>query len=346
MKGIELSKNYFFKAGLPLLKQRFPATLLNRVAAGLVAGGYASGSGSEIGSFDDEISRDHNWGPCFFLFMSEADQAEFGKQVQAFLDENLPQEFEGLKLSATTLPKSRAYVVTPRQNLKAVLDIDEPPGSDLEWINIPEFLLFEYTSGAIFYEPLPLISLWREKFVYYPDEVWYKRLSFAFFTLHAAGNANRMAKRGDLVATQLYVIWLVECVMRTCFLLRRRYAPYRKWLFQAFKKLPDIPLELIEKIESLARGLDLSSIEAQMYSILDDVGNLANESQLIKALPLRQKSPFIWTDFNCYGFMQAFHEKLQGPLKSKSPYEGPLDLWMANHLPINREIMRVAWEKS
>ncbi len=38
MNGIELSERYFFEAGLPLLRERYPQ-LVERVAAGLVAGG-------------------------------------------------------------------------------------------------------------------------------------------------------------------------------------------------------------------------------------------------------------------------------------------------------------------
>jgi hypothetical protein len=56
MNGIELSRRYFFEQGLPLLRERNPE-LVGRVAAGLVAGGFLSGCGSEIGGFDDDISR-------------------------------------------------------------------------------------------------------------------------------------------------------------------------------------------------------------------------------------------------------------------------------------------------
>jgi hypothetical protein len=62
MNGIELARRFFLEAGLPRLRRHFP-DLAGRVAAGLVAGGFESGCGSEVGGFDDEISRDHTCKP-------------------------------------------------------------------------------------------------------------------------------------------------------------------------------------------------------------------------------------------------------------------------------------------
>ena len=343
MNGIELSRRYFTEAALPLLNRQYPE-LSRRIAAGLVAGGFDSGCGSEIGGFDDEISRDHNWGPRFFLFMSEQDKQSQGKDVVAYLERNLPTEFSGFSSSATTLPKNPVYVQTPQENLEAVLHLDGPPKSDVEWITIPEVWLFEYTAGPIYYEPVPLVSPVRDKFAYYPDDVWLKRLSYAFFMLHLSGNVNRAVRRKDAFAIQTYVNWLLQIVMRTCFLLNRRYAPYCKWLFKAFCGLPDLPVELRGKIESLALHIEPATVMDDLYCILDAVGVVANRSGVINNVPLRKKSPFIWTDFNCYGFMHAFHERISGPLKESNPYEhGPLDLQVANG-PVNREVMATAWK--
>ena len=345
MNGIELSRRFFTEAGLPLLHRHFP-DLVGRIAAGLVAGGFESGCGSEIGGFDDEISRDHNWGPRFFLFLSDADKRERGEQVQRLLEAELPDTFAGFPLSATTLPKRKVYIVTPEENLRAVLGVDGPADTDEDWIHLPEIRLFEYTSGAIFYEPVPLVAPLRGRFAYYPENVWYKRLSFAFFQLQAAGNAARMARRGDAVACRFYVTCLLRNVMRVCFLLRRRYAPYHKWLFQAFQRLPGMPADLIRQIEGLSIHMELATVEEDMDRILDTVGELANGAGLIDAQPLRRKSPFTWTDFNCYGFMEAFHRKIQGPLATTNPYEGPLDLALPLDIGLESRVLRAAWSSS
>ena len=343
MKGIELSKKYFYQIVLPSLEKDFPF-LCDHIAAGLVAGGFASGCGSEVGGFDDEISRDHNWGPRVFLFLSEDHKTLYGEKLQEYLDSSLPKEFEGFQLKATTLQNNNAYIVTPGENLKSVLHIESVPNSDAEWLSIPELLLFEYNAGEIFYEPKLLVSPLKEQFSYFPDDIWYKRLAFAFFTLHAAGNANRMVMRGDVVATNAYVSWLLQCVMRTCFLFRRRFAPYIKWRFQAFKQLQNLPDGIISQIEKLAERIDLTLVEQQIIDLLTFVGTMANESGLIEPLPLFVKSPYIWTDFNCYGFMNKFEEKIKGSLRGR-PYEGPLDMWVENHLPIDQKLVLSAWNK-
>ena len=58
MRGLELSRLYYEQTGRPALEDRFPE-LLPQMAFGL------AGEGSECFGFDDEFSRDHDWGPGF-----------------------------------------------------------------------------------------------------------------------------------------------------------------------------------------------------------------------------------------------------------------------------------------
>ena len=80
MKGMDLSRAYceryaasLFAGGLEGLRQR--------CALGLV------GPGSECLGFDDQISRDHDFGPGFCIWLEPADFAAFGAELQRRYDE-------------------------------------------------------------------------------------------------------------------------------------------------------------------------------------------------------------------------------------------------------------------
>ena len=63
MKGLELSRLFYEELVKPMLEQKF-AAYVPRIAAGLV------GEGSQCFGYDDEISRDHDWGASICLWLT------------------------------------------------------------------------------------------------------------------------------------------------------------------------------------------------------------------------------------------------------------------------------------
>ena len=89
MKGLELSEKYYNAFGKEMIEKNFPS-LKGRVAAGLV------GQGSECLGFDDNISKDHDYGPSFCLWLTREDYQVYGKAL-AEEYRKLPKDFEGVK---------------------------------------------------------------------------------------------------------------------------------------------------------------------------------------------------------------------------------------------------------
>lgn len=71
MKGLELSQRYWREVGQPALERDCPQ-VLESAAVGLV------GEGSECFGYDDAISRDHDWGPGFCLWLDREAMAGGG----------------------------------------------------------------------------------------------------------------------------------------------------------------------------------------------------------------------------------------------------------------------------
>ncbi len=87
MKGLELCRSFFERHGAPMISKEF-SDFRHRIAAGM------AGEGSECLGFDDPISRDHDWGPGFCLWLDDNDFDEIGKPLQAAYDQ-LPRMFMG-----------------------------------------------------------------------------------------------------------------------------------------------------------------------------------------------------------------------------------------------------------
>ena len=164
LPGLILSRR-FFASALPLLKEHIPDVMAVS-AAGLV------GEGSECLGLDDGISRDHDWGPAFCLWVpdellhSELDRIEHALSA-------LPPVFEGYP---TRLPADRRMGrVGPlpiRGFYRRFLGMDHVPSTWKEWLSIPEYHLCSCTNGAVFMDEGGEFSAIREELLkHYPEDV-------------------------------------------------------------------------------------------------------------------------------------------------------------------------------
>jgi len=248
MKGLELAERYWREVGAPAMEAGCPE-LRGRLAAGLV------GEGSECLGFDDEISRDHDWGPGFCLWLSEEDLAAHGDALQSAYAA-LPREFMGFRRLRESVHSQGRVGVFPIGGFYArFLGPGGPPETLAQWLTVSEQALSVCTNGRVFEDGPGEFTRVRERLLaYYPEDVRRKRLAARCAGAAQAGQYNhpRCLARGDRVAALRALAEFVDHAQGVVFLLNRRYRPYYKWAHRALGGLPLLGREAAAAFEGLA----------------------------------------------------------------------------------------------
>lgn len=254
MRGLELSRAFWDAHG-PELLARFPA-LRGRVAAGLV------GHGSECYGFDDAVSRDHDFGPGFCLWLTADDHAAWGAQLQDAYDA-LPTQFLGYGPRLSTERASgagrRVGVFEIGAFFEGITGHPAAPGADRphEWLALEEATLAAATNGAVFADPRGAFSGVRNGFRRMPADVRLALIGRRLAMASQAGQYNvpRMLSRGDGEAAWLAAAEFVNAAASLVFLLGGPtavgYLPYYKWRFAALRDLASRPGARLREVPSL-----------------------------------------------------------------------------------------------
>lgn len=234
IKGLELAEKYFWAYGAPMIEQKFSG-YKGRVAAGLV------GDGSECYGFDDEISRDHDWGPGFCLWLNQPDYQALGTKLAEELAQ-LPAEFEGIGAKKISeWGQGRVGVFEIGAFYKKFIGFDHIPTNIKEWRVIPENYLAAATNGKVFVDPLGEFTSFREGLrSFYPDDVRLKKIASRCMTIAQSGQYNfmRCVRRKEFVAARYAEAQFCAQAISLIFLLNRQYTPFYKWMHRAMKGLP------------------------------------------------------------------------------------------------------------
>ena len=234
MKGLELAERYFHELGLPMITERFPLHA-PRIACGLV------GDGSECYGFDDEISRDHDWGPGFCIWLTPEDYSEIGEALMREY-EKLPGTFMGFGPRRTSQwGGGRVGIFEIGAFYKRFIGRGNIPQSLEDWLFIPEQAIAAATNGKVFSDELGVFSSFRKHLLdFYPEDIRLKKIAARCMTTAQAGqyNLGRCLTRGDLFASQYAETKFCADTISLMFLLNRRYTPYYKWMYRALGTLP------------------------------------------------------------------------------------------------------------
>lgn len=263
MKGLELARVYYETHGDTLLGAL--GAYRDEVAIGL------AGPGSDCFGFDDEISRDHDWGPGLGVWVHPEAGADVVRTVQAAYA-RLPDDFGDIRpRSVTQWSTNRVGVMNLGEWLRWLIGVPGSPASLGEWLRAPEDGLACCINGELFHDPSGVFSGIRATLSQGPPEdLWRFRLASACQRLGQAAEYNfpRCLARGDLIATQLTLSIVAREAMRIVYLVNRRYRPPYKWQHRGLLELPIHGVELHRQLQALLSATRPGPAEVTLASYL------------------------------------------------------------------------------
>ena len=189
MKGLELAEKYYEEIGRPTIAER--SADVHRIAVGLV------GEGSECFGFDDEISRDHDWGPGFCMWLTTDDHARLGADLQELYD-SLPKTLRWFRTAGSTRPaptggpaSSRSRTSTAGSSATITCPRASPSGGRCPrptWPRPPTAGCSPTRSGEF--------TAFRDGLLaFYPEDVRLKKLAVAVLLGRSGRSVQLQAKR-------------------------------------------------------------------------------------------------------------------------------------------------------
>lgn len=284
--GLALSRRFYQDAVRPVLAADFPDL---PHSAALI------GRGSEVLGFDDEMSTDHNCEARVVLFLRDEDHEAHGTAVEDALRKHLPPGFEG---RPTTFE-----LFTMRDYVRRNLDFDLARAIEVnDWITFAEQRLLMFTAGAVYHDELGLEAV-RERFAYYPYDLWLYLLMAGWWRIHPEANlVGRAGSVGDELGSAVIGSRIVLDVMRLCFLMERKYAPYSKWFGTAFARL-DCAADLSPLLSQTLRTETWQDRENSLLPVYRKLAAMHNALEITDPVPIGMVQmwdrPFkvLWGDF-------------------------------------------------
>ena len=241
--GLELCRLYYEAYGKPMIASKFRA-YESVIAVGLV------GKGSDCFGYDDAISRDHDYGPRFVMWVTKKVYEQIGEELQEAYDQ-LPRSFMGVDRLETFHGRDRCGVMIIEDFYKGLLGYNlvgmlahnqenltggkESMDTIKSWLAVHDYALAAAVNGEVFRDDEGIFTMYRDMLKeYYPKAVWYRKIAqtCALFSQSGQYNLPRMRTRGQLVAAELAKAECAKQAMKLYYLLNRTYAPHDKWLFK------------------------------------------------------------------------------------------------------------------
>jgi hypothetical protein len=275
--GLKISKQFYNEIIAPIMRQDFPD---------LVYSAALIGPGSEVLGFDTALSVDHDWRPRVYIFLSSFDFQNCGQEVEKVIRKKLPSEYMGFP---TLVPESDD--IRSRFVYSVHVYVEKYLGFNLDkiivnnnWLTFSEQCLKSFVCGEVFHNGLKELNDAREKFLYYPKDVWLYVMASEWMKISQEQPfLGRTGDIGDDIGSRLLVARIVHTIMRLCFYIEKKYIPYSKWFGGDFDNLSCAEL-LKPMIENVLRANSWRNREMGLAPMFEIVINLHNELGVTKPI--------------------------------------------------------------
>ncbi len=275
VKGIDICRGYYEDIVLPALKEAFPEWL-DKLAVGL------AGEGSDCYGYDDEISRDHDWGPEVCIWVTDDTYEKIGEKLEEFYGK-LPREYAGYRRAQDVSGVGRRGIIKisdfcrkhlgawkkeyeeialPKDaKLETGSDSELPCESmnpfrnDIDWTAVSDASLSAFVNGEVWSDPQGIITALRGEVAKgYPESILYRKLAQACAEFSQAGQYNylRCAKRGDYLTSLIMKGDALRAAAKIVYYAQNAFPPHDKWLFKGISDLRGKDAFLEEMIELLS----------------------------------------------------------------------------------------------
>ncbi len=256
LSGLVLCQAYYETYGKNMIHEQFP-DFENKIAVGLV------GEGSDCFGFDDDLSRDHDWGPGFCMWLSEETFEQIGRELQSAYDQ-MPREFRGYQRNTSWYGKERMGVMTISSFYQRLLG--RTVGGEINWSEASDSALAAAVNGKVFRDDEGIFTAFRSKLKKgYPEPVLYLKIaeSVARFSQTGQYNYSRMLERGEKTAAQIMIADCLREAMKLCYYTEGCYPPHDKWLHKGLLELSNCE-EIYGILTDLTGRMDSDSIAEQV----------------------------------------------------------------------------------
>lgn len=300
--GLYLSKRLFETRGGALLAR---LNLLDRCSVGCIGGT------SQNARLDDEISRDHMWGPYLSFLLPEDDwNVHHDRLAQAVAE--MPEEVDGFRFygNRNTPRKSDVYVIGAF--LRMITGMDSRPESDRQWLPIiikERFTeqLFDAGQGEVFHDPRnQFIERWRNRVAFVPPDIQKALIARTLSRIWNAGpeyNLKRIWARNKRLGFDLCFSEFINRVFELAFYWNDSFVPFYKWREAHFYNLRICPDPIRIGIERLS---DSPDVEEKIDIAKAIVASVKLVMRDLYHLDTSLESPL-------FVFAQAVHDTIEDP---------------------------------